>query len=998
MSIIFRAINKCGKGVAVTMCASSSLLFGGISHAASLNDEEINTYHSLDAGETATNVIVNGGGILNLEGGASSSGTAINDKGVESVQLDASSHAAAIKNGGTQKVAGTASAATINAGGSQEVSGVSTGTVIQANGVQSVFGPGVAEDTTIYGGGYQYVLGTAQGTDVDGGYQEIQASGVANDTKVHGWGSQVLKGGTANASDVYDYGKQEVRAGGIANDSVIHDTGRLTLLVGGTTNRAHVGAGGTFVNSGGVSNDTVIDGGIQDLSESALDNNTTIISGEQRVASEGVVANGTQIKGGTQSVTAGVTNNVVIDGGLQSVSGGSSNGTRIVKGEQRVVSMGVSNDSVVESGGLQTVNSYGRSHNTLVKKGATQDVGTDGSAFASLVNGGIQYVTGFTQDTKVTGNGRQFVHANGFSLATEVAATGIQRLYSGATADSTVVKSGGMLFVQDDSRATNVTQEAGGLLVAYTSASASGTNALGNFYIDGNAHTTNNVLIEKGGALYAMNDLDRVHNSTIDGGVLMVKSGAHLTGTTRLIDGELESLFSTYVVTDGDLVYDYSGALGQNGMYNSGLTFMGEGSVVKEGAGGLRISKDSSLAGGLQLKGGTLWLEDSRHGAAVGKAALTLSGPAAMHAIVDKAVLESASGLVMADGASDAQLTIKDTALAATSGSLLLEAKNGSQLTTTVERSILTGDIAFRDSSSGWLNLLDNSRLTGTIDPVNVKVDGSSRWDVTGNSSVGALVNDGVVDFRAGSAGFSTLEVNGDLSGNGVFAMRTSLATPQGDLLQVKGQTLGAHTLVVEDSGQEPVSAAQLMLVDGNGGSGSFGLYGDHVDVGAFRYTLQRQGDDWYLATPVTEPVTPPTEPVTPPTEPVTPPTEPVTPPTEPVTPPTEPVAPPTGPVTPPTEPVAPPTEPVTPPTEPVTPPTEPVAPVTPPARPFNPSPDNLSSGANAAVALHGASAGMWNAQMNAVVKRLGELRMGKDEGGIWTRAIGKRFEVDEGA
>jgi outer membrane autotransporter protein len=33
---------------------------------------------------------------------------------------------------------------------------------------------------------------------------------------------------------------------------------------------------------------------------------------------------------------------------------------------------------------------------------------------------------------------------------------------------------------------------------------------------------------------------------------------------------------------------------------------------------------------------------------------------------------------------------------------------------------------------------------------------------------------------------------------------------------------------------------------------------------------------------------------------------------------------------------------------------------------------------------------------MNALVKRLGELRMGNDEGGIWTRAIGKRFEVGE--
>ncbi|MFK0090790.1 autotransporter outer membrane beta-barrel domain-containing protein [Pseudomonas sp. NPDC090755] len=480
------------------------------------------------------------------------------------------------------------------------------------------------------------------------------------------------------------------------------------------------------------------------------------------------------------------------------------------------------------------------------------------------------------------------------------------------------------------------------------------------------------MLIEKGGHLDVVSTQDIVHDTTINGGGMNVRYGAHLTGTTYLIDGTLTTTGAAGVITDGDLVYDYSGAIGQNGMYSTGLSMQGAGSVIKQGAGGLHIehstkNQGSELAGGLQLKGGTLWLEDGWHGGTADKAVLTLSGANSMHAIVDKAVLEGSSGLVLADAATNAALTIKDTALQAASGSLLLEAKNGSQLTTNVERSTLTGDIAFRDSSSGWLNLLDNSHLAGAIDPVNVKVDGSSSWDVTGNSTVGALVNDGAIYFVGDEAGFVTLDVNGDLSGNGTFAMGTALAQQQGDLLQVKGQTLGNHTLMVEDAGQEPASATQLRLVDGNGGSGSFGLYGDHVDVGAFRYTLQRQGDDWYLTTPAT---TPPTEPVTPPTEPVTPPTEPV----------------------------APPTEPVTPPTVSVTPPTEPVAPVAPPAKPFNPSPGNLSSGANAAVALHGASAGMWNAQMNALVKRLGELRMGKDEGGIWTRAIGKRFEVDEGA
>lgn len=124
------------------------------------------------------------------------------------------------------------------------------------------------------------------------------------------------------------------------------------------------------------------------------------------------------------------------------------------------------------------------------------------------------------------------------------------------------------------------------------------------------------------------------------------------------------------------------------------------------------------------------------------------------------------------------------------------------------------------------------------------------------------------------------------------------------------------------DSGHEPANVdGRLILVDTNGGTAKFNLYGDHVDAGAFRYNLQQQGDDWVLASAGNIPVDPvdPGKPVDP----------------------------------------------------------------APPPRPVDPSPGKLSKGANAAVAAHTASATLWSAQMNALVMRLGELRMGKDEGGV---------------
>lgn len=63
-----------------------------------------------------------------------------------------------------------------------------------------------------------------------------------------------------------------------------------------------------------------------------------------------------------------------------------------------------------------------------------------------------------------------------------------------------------------------------------------------------------------------------------------------------------------------------------------------------------------------------------------------------------------------------------------------------------------------------------------------------------------------------------------------------------------------------------------------------------------------------------------------------------------------------------------------------------------------HPEPENLSKGSNAAVAQHAASAALIGAQMNTLVKRLGELRMGKDDGGLWTRGFSKEQHIDTGS
>ncbi|NUU37705.1 autotransporter outer membrane beta-barrel domain-containing protein [Pseudomonas sp. C2B4] len=224
---------------------------------------------------------------------------------------------------------------------------------------------------------------------------------------------------------------------------------------------------------------------------------------------------------------------------------------------------------------------------------------------------------------------------------------------------------------------------------------------------------------------------------------------------------------------------------------------------------------------------------------------------------------------------------------------------------------------------------------------------------------------DGNVSFADPAVnGFHTLTIKGPLTGNGSFLMNTDLAALQGDLLKVQGPVSDTHTLVVADSGNAPSGALQrLLLVDGNGGSGSFNLHGQTVDAGAYRYQLQQQGDDWYLANlaEVEQPEgTNETQEPVDPADPVAP--------VDPV----DPVAP--------VFPVA---------------PAEPDNPVQPPRRP---QAETLSKGANAAVASQAASAALIGAQMSATVDHFGDLRSGKDQGGLWTRGYGAEQRLDTGS
>jgi outer membrane autotransporter protein len=185
---------------------------------------------------------------------------------------------------------------------------------------------------------------------------------------------------------------------------------------------------------------------------------------------------------------------------------------------------------------------------------------------------------------------------------------------------------------------------------------------------------------------------------------------------------------------------------------------------------------------------------------------------------------------------------------------IILQVQDAAGARFNVNDSHLTGNVQVSDDSTADLSMVNNASLTGNIaNATSLSVDQSSGWVMEGDSTIGKLdVNGGSVDLRGTSDGFHTLTVDA-LSGSGTFALGTDLAAQQGDALNVAGSATGAHRLLVQNSGINPLEgAAPQQVVHTGSGDAQFSLIGDKVDFGTYAYQLEQQenaagGTDWSL-------------------------------------------------------------------------------------------------------------------------------------------------------
>ena len=182
----------------------------------------------------------------------------------------------------------------------------------------------------------------------------------------------------------------------------------------------------------------------------------------------------------------------------------------------------------------------------------------------------------------------------------------------------------------------------------------------------------------------------------------------------------------------------------------------------------------------------------------------------------------------------------------------------------TVDNASLAGDVWLSDITT--LNLV-NTRFTHQIrgsKHTSVSLSDNAHWTLPESTRVGNLSLDNSQitlnpDFttQKDNQTFNTLEVLGDLDGNGSINYRTYLQENKGDHVIVRGKAAGNFVLNVRNTGAEPQNLAQLSLLELNNPAQSddvnVSLANGSVDAGAYRYELRNDDFDYRLYNPKKE-------------------------------------------------------------------------------------------------------------------------------------------------
>lgn len=389
----------------------------------------------------------------------------------------------------------------------------------------------------------------------------------------------------------------------------------------------------------------------------------------------------------------------------------------------------------------------------------------------------------------------------------------------------------------------------------------------------GNGTLGRGIFVEKTGSntVTLTGNNDYVGNTRILGGTLKVSSDANLGDTTierevvldggalEIADGSFQSLRQLELLSAGTVQVDGTSTtpatLGS--IAGSGESF------TKSGTGGLAFSEGGSvgqaLVNGGSLDLGSTQVDSTTLSSAAQPAIVQASGTTVS---LEGGAITSEGDAVVADGSST--LNLSDNTQISTGGATYRVTGGTGTLNASAEA--LLGNILEADGAGSELaiHLSNGSRYTGT--PVltggavaTLSTDGSSSWDMTGDTTLAGLTNLGVITFGAqdvsgvavahaeGESSYQALTVNGDYQGGGVINMRTvlnvggALADQETDRMLVTGNVSGQTTLGLTTSGTGantntalnnqaiPTEGISLVQVGGTSTPNAFTLQGGYV-------------------------------------------------------------------------------------------------------------------------------------------------------------------------
>jgi outer membrane autotransporter protein len=588
---------------------------------------------------------------------------------------------------------------------------------------------------------------------------------------------------------------------------------------------------------------------------------------------------------GARSVDGGL---VSLDGGTIEIAGGNSiglfgdDGTAIAKGTLSISLTGVDSHGVealgtgsVEIGpGTRITTEGGGGIGIFVMSGGT----VTGNGVVITTSGILSQLSGFSADGVVASGGTITLQNSSITTSGDDAkglhvldansaifGTNLTITTSGAAASAAEADNGGLIELNGGTIAT------------------SGDKAFGLFGTDNGKVMAGGVTITTVGAdaygAFAQSD----GRLTLTPGVVIQTSGKGSYGLYALNGGSISG--NGIVVTTsgglGVLLNTADGAAALTGPTGPGTITLQNSTITANGAGANGLSV-SGAGSSITLTNSNV-LSSQGNGASVNNSAnLTLSGSsltALIHGIVATGGTAGAPNLITVSGGN--VTTVLGDAFQVQNGATNITVSNGAVVTGntallrvldppaetvvnfTASRASLVGDIFADSASQTTVNLTNSTELTGKVNPlsqssgVDMSIDGSSQWVLTGSSNVKSLsVSPGASTVFSPPLGgvHHTLTIGNLIGTGGIFGMNIDLRGTAGDLIDITGTSAGSHLLTFTDRGHGTdlrPNEALLLVETQDGVAGFSGM----TDRAVFKYFVVHGNgssatpnpDDWYL-------------------------------------------------------------------------------------------------------------------------------------------------------